>query len=118
MPPKLKLPRRWLRLLAAGEPRTVEYRPSFVDGIGSKTVFPNMFELASKLLDGSLVVSLNEAADAMKFVAERNRIIVEGAAACAVAAARSGRAGSGKIVAIVSGGNIDLDKFAQIVAQA
>jgi threonine dehydratase len=104
--------------LAAGEPRTVEYRPSFVDGIGSKTVFPNMFELASKLLDGSLVVSLNEAADAMKFVAERNRIIVEGAAACAVAAARSGRARSGKVVAIVSGGNIDLDKFAQIVAQA
>jgi threonine dehydratase len=103
--------------LAAGEPRTVEYQPSFVDGIGSKMVFPNMFEHAHKLLDGSLVVTLNEAAEAMKLVAERNRIIIEGAAACAVAAARSGRAGSGKIVAIVSGGNIDLDKFAQLVAQ-
>jgi threonine dehydratase len=103
--------------LAAGEPRTVEYHPSFVDGIGSKTVFPNMFELARKLLDGSLVVTLNEAVQAMKLVAERNRVIVEGAAACAIAAARSGRAGSGKIVAIVSGGNIDLDKFAQLVAQ-
>jgi threonine dehydratase len=104
--------------LEAGEPRTVEYQPSFVDGIGSKTVFPNMFERARKLLDGSLVVTLKEAAEAMKLVAERNRVIVEGAAACAVAAARSGRAGSGKIVAIVSGGNIDLDKFAQLVAQA
>jgi threonine dehydratase len=104
--------------LAAGEPRTVEYRPSFVDGIGSKMVFPNMFEHARKLLDGSLVVSLSEAAQAMKLVAERNRVIVEGAAACAIAAARSGRAGSGKIVAIVSGGNIDLDKFAQLVAEA
>lgn len=104
--------------LAAGEPRTVDYQPSFVDGIGSKTVFPNMFEHARKLLDGSLVVTLHEAAQAMKLVAERNRTIVEGAAACAVAAARSGRAGSGKIVAIVSGGNIDLDKFAQLVAQA
>jgi threonine dehydratase len=103
--------------LAAGEPRTVEYTPSFVDGIGSKTVFANMFEHARKLLDGSLVVTLNEAAQAMKLTAERNRIIIEGAAACAVAAARSGRAGSGKIVAIVSGGNIDLDKFAQLVAQ-
>ena len=102
--------------LAARVPSTVEYTPSFVDGIGSKMVFPNMFEHARKLLDGSLVVTLNEAAQAMKFVAERNRVIIEGAAACAVAAARSGRAGSGKVVAIVSGGNIDLDKFAQLVA--
>ena len=72
--------------LAAGEPRAVEYKPSFVDGIGSKTVFPGMFELARKLLDGSLVVTLTEAANAMKVVAERNRMIIEGAAACAVAA--------------------------------
>ena len=104
--------------LAAGEPRTVEYKPSFVDGIGSKMVFPSMFERARRLLDGSLVVTLAEAARAMKLVAERNRVVVEGAAACAVAAALSGRAGSGKVVAIVSGGNIDLDKFAQVVAQA
>ena len=104
--------------LAAGEPRIVEYKPSFVDGIGSKTVFPGMFERARKILTGSLVVTLHEAAEAMKLVAERNRLIIEGAAACAVAAALSGRAGSGKIVAIVSGGNIDLDKFAQLVAQS
>ena len=104
--------------LAAGEPRTVEYVPSFVDGIGSKTVFPNMFEHARKLLDGSLIVTLHEAVQAMKLVAERNRIIVEGASACAVAGARSGRAGSGKIVAIVSGGNIDLDTFTQLIAHA
>lgn len=103
--------------LAAGEPRVVDYKPSFVDGIGSKTVFPGMFELARKLLDGSLVVTLAEAAQAMKLVAERNRVIIEGAAACAVAAALSGRAGSGKIVAIVSGGNINLSKFAELVAQ-
>ncbi len=104
--------------LAAGEPRPVEYQPSFVDGIGSKMVFPGMFESARKLLDGSLVVTLREAAQAMKLVAERNRIIIEGAAACAVAAALSGRAGPGKIVAIVSGGNIDLDKFGQLVNAA
>jgi len=95
----------------------VEYKPSFVDGIGSKMVFANMFERARGLLDGSLVVTLAEAAQTMKLVAERNRVIVEGAAACAVAAALSGRAGAEKIVAIVSGGNIDLDKFAQIVGQ-
>jgi len=104
--------------LAAGEPRSVEYTPSFVDGIGSKIVFPNMFEHARGLLDGSLVVTLAEAAQALKLVAERNRIIAEGAAGCAVAAALSGRAGSGKIVAIVSGGNIDMNRFAQIVSQA
>src|SRR4051795_13077779 len=99
--------------LAAGEPRTVDYRPTFVDGIGSRAVFPNLFELAKTLLDGSLVVTLEEAARAMKLVAERNRVIAEGASACAVAAAMSGRAGPGRIVAIVSGGNIDLDRFAQ-----
>jgi threonine dehydratase len=102
--------------LAAGEPRSIEYQPSFVDGIGSKTVFPGMFESARKLLDGSLVVTLTEAAHAVKVVAERNRIIIEGAAACAVAAGLSSRAGSGKVVSIVSGGNIDLDKFAQLVS--
>src|SRR6185369_1305341 len=95
--------------LAAGEPRAVEYQPSFVDGIGSKMVFPNMFKSARELLDGSLVVSLTEAALAIKAVAERNRVVLEGAAAM------SGRAGSGKVVAIVSGGNINLDKFAELV---
>ena len=104
--------------LAAGEPRTVEYTPSFVDGIGSKMVFANMFAHARQLLDGSIVVSLSDAAAAMKLAAERNRIIAEGASACAVAAALSGRAGAGKVVAIVSGGNIDLSKFAQLTGAA
>src|SRR5271154_4982682 len=102
---------------AAGQPCTVDYKPSFVDGIGSKTVFRNMFEHARKLLDGSLVVTLDEAAQAMKLVAERNRVIVEGASACAIAAALSGRAGNGKVVAIVSGGNIDLEKFARLTGE-
>jgi threonine dehydratase len=101
---------------AAGEPRTVDYTPSFVDGIGSRTVFASMFAHARGLLEGSLVVSLDDAARAMKLVAERNRVIIEGASACAVAAAISGRAGTGKVVAIVSGGNIDLSKFAEIVS--
>jgi len=104
--------------LAAGTPVAVEYQPSFVDGIGAKVVFANMFERARKLLSGSLVVSLHDAAAAMKLVAERNRTIMEGAAACAVAAALSGRAGSGKVAAIVSGGNIDLDRFSKLVAEA
>ena len=101
--------------LAAGEPRTVEHTPSFVDGISSRAVFPAMFAQARDLLDGSIVVTLDEAGQAMKLVAERNHVIMEGASACAVAAALLGRAGSGKVVAIVSGGNIDLDKFARIV---
>jgi threonine dehydratase len=101
--------------LAAGEPREVDYTASFVDGIGSKTVFADMFARARELLDGSIVVSLAEAAAAVKLAAERNRVIIEGAAACALAAAVSGRAGDGKVVAIISGGNIDLDKFADLV---
>jgi threonine dehydratase len=102
--------------LAAGEPRTVEHTPSFVDGISGRAVFSAMFAQARDLLDGSIVVTLDEAGQAMKLVAERNRVIMEGASACAVAAALSGRAGGGKVVAIVSGGNIDLDNFARIVS--
>jgi threonine dehydratase len=102
--------------LAAGRPVEVDFRPSFIDGISAKTVFPGMFELAQELLDGSIVVTLDQAAAAIKLVAERARVIIEGAAACAVAAALSGRAGGGKVVAIVSGGNIDLAKFAELVA--
>ena len=102
--------------LAAGAPREAAYRPSFVDGIGSKTVFPAMFERAQQVLAGSLVVTLAQAQAAMKLAAERNRVILEGAAACALAAALSGRAGAGKVVAIASGGNIDLAKFAELTA--
>ncbi len=100
--------------LKAGSPQVVDYQPSFVDGIGSKTVFPGMLAEAQPLLDGSIVVTLEEARFALKLVAERNRVIVEGAAACAVAAALSGKAGTGKIAAIVSGGNIDMKKFCEI----
>jgi threonine dehydratase len=102
--------------LKAGSPQVVDYKPSFVDGIGSKTVFPGMFKEAQELLDGSIVVTLEEVASAIKLVAERNRVIAEGAAGCAVAAALSGRAGAGRIVAIVSGGNIDMKKFCEIVS--
>lgn len=100
--------------LAAGRPVTVDYRPSFVDGIASKTVFPGMLELARKLLDGTIVVKLSDAASAIRLTAERARVIIEGAAACAVAAALDRP--EPKIAAIVSGGNIDLKKFNEICA--
>jgi len=101
--------------LTAGSPQIVDYRPSFVDGIASKTVFPGMLKEAQRLLEGSIVVTLDEAAAAIRLVAERARVICEGAAACAVAAALSGKAGRGKVVAILSGGNIDLSKFATLI---
>jgi len=97
--------------LAAGSPQVVDYQPSFVDGIGSKAVFPRMFERARTLIDGSLVASVEEVAAAVRLIAERNRVIAEGAGACPVACALSGKAGGGKIVCIVSGGNIDLHKL-------
>jgi len=100
--------------LAAGKPVVVDYRPSFVDGIASKTVFPGMLELAKQLLDGTIVVKLEDAAAAIRLVAERARVICEGAAGCAVAAAVSRQAGRGRTVAIVSGGNIDLKKFCEL----
>ncbi len=102
--------------LAAGEPREISYTPSFVDGIGGKSVFPDMWSLASSLLDGSIVVTLVEVASAIRLLAERNRVVAEGAGAAPVAAALSGKAGSGKIVCVVSGGNIDSAKLIKILA--
>ena len=87
---------------------------SFVDGAGGKSVLNTMWPMVREL-SGSIVVSLDEVAAAMKFVAERAHLIAEGAAGCAVAAALSGRAGTGKVVAVVSGGNIDLSTFASLI---
>jgi threonine dehydratase len=91
------------------------WTPSFVDGAGGKSVLETMWPLL-RTLAGSIVVSLDDVARAMRLVAERARVIAEGAAGCAVAAAISGRAGRGKIVAVVSGGNIDLARFASLVS--
>jgi threonine dehydratase len=104
--------------LAAGAPQIVDYEPSFVDGIGARSVLAEMWPLARRLLDGSLVVSIDEVAAAVRLLAERNRIIAEGAGATPVAAAMAGRAGGGKVVCIVSGGNIDAATLAAILTGA
>ncbi len=101
--------------LAAGGPRSIEHRPSFVDGIGGKSLLAPMWPLVSRLLDGSLVVSLSEVAEAVRLLATRNRVVAEGAGAAAVAAALSGRAGAGTVACVVSGGNIDPAKLARIL---
>ena len=102
--------------LKAGRVERVDYRPSFVDGIGSKTVFPDFLQRAQDLLDGSLVASLDEIAAAVRLMVARNRVVAEGAGACPLAVALSGRAGSGKIVCVVSGGSIDADKLLKILS--
>jgi len=101
--------------LEAGRPVQVEYEPSFVDGIGSPEVFPEMFELARELLDGSLVASLDDVTAAVRLLAERARVVAEGAGATPVALALGGAAGTGKVVCVVSGGNIDASKLAEIL---
>jgi threonine dehydratase len=93
--------------LAAGHPVEVAFTPSFADGISDAFVNPEMLLLAKDLVDGSIVVSREQAAEAARLVMERNRVIPEGAAATAVAAALTGHAGAGKVVCILSGGNID-----------
>ncbi len=93
-----------------------DWKASFVDGCGGKSVFPRMWDIAHHLLAGSIVCTLEETRRAMKIVAERNHVIAEGAGACAVAAGLSGKCGSGKVVCVVSGGNIDLSVFAKLVS--
>jgi threonine dehydratase len=101
--------------LAAGSPQTPGHVPSFVDGIGGKSVFPQMLERAIGLIEGSLVAELEQVAFALRLMAERNRIISEGAGATPVACAIGGQAGNGKIVCVVSGGNIDFNTLCEIL---
>jgi len=102
--------------LAAGSPQEFkEWKSSFVDGAGGQSVFPRMWERMKPVVDGSLVVSLEETRRAMRLMAEKARIISEGAGAMPLAAALTGKAGTGPIVCIVSGGNVDLKKFCELI---
>ena len=101
--------------LAAGRPVAIDHTPSFVDGIGGRSMLPEMWPLANQLLAGSLVVSVAQAAASVRLLAERNRVIAEGAGATSVAAAILGNAGTGKVVCVISGGNIDPSKLAKIL---
>ena len=103
--------------LAAGQPVTVERTASFVDGIGGRGVLPEMWPLVRSLVDGALVASLDEVADAVRVLIERARIVAEGAGATPVASALAGRAGAGKVVCVVSGGNIDTAVLAQLISR-
>jgi threonine dehydratase len=101
-----------------GSPQVFKnWKASFVDGAGGQSVFPRMWERMKGLVDDYLVVSLEETKKAMRLLAEKSRIISEGAGALPVAAALKGKARKGPIVAIVSGGNIDLNKFWELIAQ-
>ena len=100
--------------VAAGHPVDAAYSPSFVDGAGSRRVLDSMWPLVSSLVDTALAIPVAEVAAAVRILAERTRVIAEGAGALAAAAAMSGRAGRGKVVCVVSGGNINLSKLAEI----
>ena len=104
------------RSFAMGSPQVFpDWQPSFVDGAGGQSVFPRMWERMKPLVDGCIVVTLEQTKQAMRLMAEKTRVISEGAGALPLAAALTGKAGQGPIVAIVSGGNIDLKKFCEIL---
>ncbi len=101
-----------------GSPQTfTNWKASFVDGAGGQSLFPRMWERMKPVVDSCLVVTLEETKNAMRLMAEKARIISEGAGALPLAAALSGKTGKGPIVAIVSGGNIDLNKFCELISQ-
>jgi threonine dehydratase len=107
------------RSLSAGSPQTFpEWKASFVDGAGGQSVFPRMWQRMQPVVDGCIVVTLDETKRAMRLLAEKARVIAEGAGALPLAAALTGKAGQGPIVAVVSGGNIDLEKFSDLVRSA
>jgi threonine dehydratase len=103
---------------AKGSPQEFPgWQPSFVDGAGGRSVFARMWHRMHQIVDGSIVVTLDETRRAMRLLAEKSRVIAEGAGALSVAAALTGKAGRGPIVAIISGGNIDLEKFGALIAE-
>jgi threonine dehydratase len=101
--------------LAAGRPAPADFERSWIDGAGSRSLLPGMWDRLGALLDGAVAVPLSDAAAGVRLLAERTRIIAEGAGALALAAALSGAAGDGRIVCVVSGGNIDLATLARIL---
>jgi threonine dehydratase len=103
-------------LANGGVPVETDYRPSFVDGAGSRGLISRVWELARPLLDGALVATIDDTAAAVRVLAERARVVAEGAAALPVAAALAGGGGGGKVVCIVSGGNIDFAVLRTILA--
>ncbi|HEV2362832.1 MAG TPA: pyridoxal-phosphate dependent enzyme [Caulobacteraceae bacterium] len=105
------------RSLAAGRAEEFpEWQASFVDGAGGRSVIPRMWERMRGLAEGALVVSLDETRAAMRLMAEKARVIAEGAGALPLAAALTGKAGPGPIVAVVSGGNVDMDAYCRLIA--
>ena len=104
--------------LEAGTPKTVTYTPSFVDGAGSASLLPEMWPRLKSLIDGSAVVSLDQAAEAIRMLVERMHIVAEGAGALPLAAALSGKAGGGTICCVISGGNIDSSRLAALLTQS
>ena len=100
---------------AKSAPTEVHRIPTFVDGIGTSTVLPEMWNIVRPLLEGSLVVTLKEIASAIRLLVERNRVVAEGAGGSSVAAALAGRAGKGRLVCVVSGGNIDTQVLGKIL---
>src|SRR6266513_3164983 len=104
---------------AMGSPQVFkDWKHSFVDGAGGQSMFPRMWERMKRIVDDYFVVTLEETKKAMRLMAEKVRIVSEGAGALPVAAALTGKAGKGPIVAIVSGGNIDMQKFCEVIASA
>jgi threonine dehydratase len=100
-----------------GPRRFTEWQASFVDGAGGQSVTERMWERMRPVVDGAITVSLEETRAAMRLMAEKARVIAEGAGALALAAALTGQTGEGPIVCIVSGGNIDLAKFCSLVSE-
>jgi threonine dehydratase len=98
-----------------GGPHHVDYERSFVDGAGSRSLIEGVWDHAHALIDDAFAVPLDDAADAIRLIAERLRVIAEGAGALATAAALAGKAGTGKVVCVVSGGNIDPRVFGRIL---
>jgi threonine dehydratase len=103
--------------VSAGQPTDVDYRASFVDGAGSRRVLDTMWPLVMPLVDHALAIPVSDVASALRVLAERARVIAEGAGALAAAAAIAGRAGGGKVVCVVSGGNINLSTLAEILTE-
>jgi len=104
--------------LAAGKPVQVERTPSFVDGIGGRGVLPEMWPLVSGALHGAVIAELDEVKRAVRLLVERARVVAEGAGAVPVAAALAGRAGRGKVVCVVSGGNIDTRTLIELLSDS
>jgi threonine dehydratase len=108
----------WARSFAAGRPVAIDVPRTIADGLQTTRPGDMPWEVASRLVDEIVTVSDEQIVAAMRFAFERLKLAVEPSGAVGIAALREGLVGGDRLGIIVSGGNVDAERFRTLLAPA